>query len=64
MTYQSVIGFGKAVIIENIDEKQRALDIIKDRYSDQKYNFLDISLKGIALIKVAIKHMTGKQSGF
>ncbi len=64
MKYKSVIGFGKAALIENIEERQKALDIIMGQYSDQKYDFLDMSLEGIALIKVEIEHMTGKQSGF
>ncbi len=63
MRYQSVIGFGKAFILENFDEKQKALEIIMRQHSDQKFIFSDLSIQNTAIIKVEIESMTGKQSG-
>lgn len=64
MKYKSVIGFGKASIIEDQEEKRMALNYIMAQYSDQKFQFPDKALKATAVIKVAIESMTGKQSGF
>jgi len=62
MKYQSVIGFGKAVLVENIKEKQRALNIIFSHYSDRNSQFPDKAIKKIAIIKIEIESMTGKHS--
>lgn len=60
--YQSVIGFGKAVLVENIEEKQKALNIIFSHYSDRNSQFPDNAVKKIAIIKIEIESMTGKHS--
>lgn len=62
MKYQSVIGFGKAVFLEDLDEKRKALNIIMSQYSDRTFQFNDATLKGTVVIKVEIESMTGKQS--
>ena len=64
MKYQSVIGFGKAVFIENEDEKRKALSIIMGQYTDRLFQFPENMLKATAVIKVEIESMTGKHSGF
>ena len=63
MKYQSVIGFGKAVLLEDLDEKRKAFNIIMSQYSDRTFQFNDTTLKGMVVIKVEIESMTGKQSG-
>ena len=62
MKYQSVIGFGRAVLVENIEEKQKALNIIMDHYSDRDFQFTDKAIGKIAVIKIEIEGMTGKHS--
>ena len=62
MRYKSVIGFGKAVLLEDTEETQRALTIIMSHYSDGPFEFNDAALKKTAVIKVEIERMTGKQS--
>jgi len=64
MKYQSVIGFGRAFLIDDIHEKKDALDIIMDQYANQSYDFDDNFLQAASVIKVEIDKMTGKQSGF
>jgi len=63
MRYQSVIGFGKAFIVENFDKKQKALEIIMSQYTEQKFQFSVAVMQKTAMIKVEIESMTGKQSG-
>jgi nitroimidazol reductase NimA-like FMN-containing flavoprotein (pyridoxamine 5'-phosphate oxidase superfamily) len=64
MRYQSVVGFGKAVVVEAIEEKRQALEIITAQYAKGSYSFPEPKLKATAVIKVAIEAMTGRQSGF
>lgn len=63
MRYHSVIGTGKAVFIESREEKCRALDMIMAQYSDREFNYPDNMLDAIAVIKVQIETITGKQGG-
>ena len=62
MKYQSVIGFGRAVLVENIEEKQKGLNIIMNHYSDRNWQFPDKAIEKIAVIKIEIETMTGKYS--
>ena len=63
MKYQSVIGYGKAVLLQNTDEKREALKIIMSQYSDEQYHFIDKKIQKTAVIKVEIEDMTDRQSG-
>ena len=62
MKYRSVIGFGKAQLLEDIEEKRKALNIIMSQYSDGTFEFNDAMLKKTFVIKIEIESMTGKQS--
>ena len=60
--YQSVIGFGEGVILEDTKEKEAALGIIMKHYSDRGFQFDEKMVAATAVIKVVIESMTGKQS--
>jgi len=60
--YQSVIGFGKAVLVNDFKEKQKALSIIMSHYSDRNFQFPDKAIKKTQVIKIEIEKMTGKHS--
>lgn len=64
MRYQSVIGFGKASCLNDMQEKRTALEIIMRHYSGRSFSFPQVSLERTAVIKVEIDSMTGKQSGY
>ena len=61
--YKSVIGYGKAVLLQNTDEKREALKIIMSQYSDRTHHFIENEVQKAAVIKVKIEEMTGRQSG-
>ncbi len=63
MQYGSVIGFGQAVIVENIKEKEKAISIIMNQYSDDQHHFSEDALRKTTVIKVNIQSMSGKKSG-
>jgi len=62
MKYRSVIGFGKAVLLKDLDEKRKALNIIMSQYSDRTFQFNDAILEKTGVIKVEIESIAGKQS--
>lgn len=64
MRYQSVIGFGTAVFLDDVEEKRRALEIIMRQYSQRSFSFPEPALASTTVIKVAIERMTGKQSWY
>jgi nitroimidazol reductase NimA-like FMN-containing flavoprotein (pyridoxamine 5'-phosphate oxidase superfamily) len=63
MNYRSVIGFGKAQILEDDEAKRRGFDAIMRQYSDGSYSYPDSEVKGTTIIRVDIQSMTGKKNG-
>jgi len=64
MRYKSVIGYGKAIFLDDIDEKRRALDIIMRQYSTGEFVFPQSSLDRTIVIKIEIECINGKKSGY
>ena len=64
MKYRSVIGFGKAKFVEDIESKRRALDIIMHHYSDGSFEYPRESIQKTVIITVEVETMTGKKSGY
>lgn len=62
MKYMSVVGFGKAFVIEDLESKRRALDIIMQHYAGSSYAYREEVIHKAAIIKVEIERMTGKRS--
>ena len=63
MKYRSVIGFGRAVVIDDVELKREALDIIMRNYSDSSFEYPAETVDGALIIKVEIESMTAKKSG-
>lgn len=64
MKYRSVIGYGKAFVLEDIDDKRLALDIIVEHYSGRVNEYKEKLVDHLAIIKVQVESMTGKKSGY
>ncbi len=62
--YRSVIGFGKAFVIEDFQEKSAALNSITQHYGGDWYDFSEKELERVGIIKIEIHSMTGKQAGY
>jgi uncharacterized protein len=62
--YKSVIGFGKAFLIDDIEGKRRALDVIMRQFSTNTFDYPEEIIRKTTVIKVEIESMTGKQSGY
>jgi nitroimidazol reductase NimA-like FMN-containing flavoprotein (pyridoxamine 5'-phosphate oxidase superfamily) len=64
MKAKSVIGFGKAFLIEEGEEKRRALGIIMEHHGAiQPYSYKEKGLEKVMIIRVGIETMTGKRLG-
>lgn len=65
MKYYSVIGFGKAFLVEDYEKKRRALDIISEHYGGKpSFEYPENSVNNVAIIEVKIESMTGKKLGY
>ena len=60
--YQSVIGFGKAFIVENFEEKSEAMNIVTQHYGGDYYPFSKDELERVNIIKIEIASITGEKS--
>jgi nitroimidazol reductase NimA-like FMN-containing flavoprotein (pyridoxamine 5'-phosphate oxidase superfamily) len=60
--YRSVIGFGRARILDDEREKKAGLDVIMAHYGGSGGEYDEKSLQRTSLIEVVLENMTGKQS--
>lgn len=61
---KSVIALGKAVLIEDGEEKRRALGIIMEHYGARPpYSYREKGFQKALIIKVDVENMTGKKLG-
>jgi nitroimidazol reductase NimA-like FMN-containing flavoprotein (pyridoxamine 5'-phosphate oxidase superfamily) len=64
MKAKSVIGFGKAFLIEEDEEKRRALGIIMDHQgAGAPYSYKEKGFEKVMIIRVDVESMTGKKLG-
>jgi len=62
MKYQSVIGFGRARLIEDPAEKAAGLQALMRHYGEGPFSFDPGVLEKTAVIRVEVESLTGKQS--
>jgi nitroimidazol reductase NimA-like FMN-containing flavoprotein (pyridoxamine 5'-phosphate oxidase superfamily) len=62
--YRSVIGFGTAHLLEDLEEKKGAVDVILSHYSGRESEYPPGALDKLAVVRVDVESMTGKQAGY
>ncbi len=62
MRYRSVVGEGRAFMVEDPAEKRKALDVIVEHYGGTPAAYDETRVSNLAVIKVTIERMTGKKS--
>ena len=63
--YLSVIGFGRAFIIEDMEAKKEALNWLMEKYAGgNDFSYKEDALKKIIVIDIKIENITGKKSGY
>ena len=60
--YRSVIGTGKARILTEPEAKERGLAVFRGQSSGEDYDFSDIPLNNLIVIRVDIETLMGKSS--
>ena len=64
--FRSVIAFGKVRILENIEEKQAALEALGERFNPGEKESLRQEISGawdrVCVLEMAIEHLTGKEA--
>ena len=64
MKYRSVIGVGKAHILQSDEEKIHGLELIMKHYSEGEFSFPKSRLDLSSVVRVDITGITGKQFGY
>ena len=64
MNYRSVIGFGQASVVEDLEEKRKGLDAIMQHYAGRSFEYVEPAIENTVIIKVEVESMTGKKSGY
>ena len=59
--YMSVIGVGRAYILENDEQKSHALGLIIKRYAGSALSFPKSEMDKTVVVKIDVESMTGKQ---
>ena len=62
--HRTVIGFGKAVFVQDEAEKIKALDGIVAQFSDKKFEYPKANLGCTTVIRIDIESIKGKKHGF
>ena len=64
MKYRSVVGFGKASLVDDPESKRKAVDIVMQHYGGRPSDYSTTIMDKMLVIKVEIENMTGKYSGW
>lgn len=64
LKYRSVIGFGRAVIVEGAAAKRAALDVIMGHYANGPFQYSADAVVKTTVVRIEIESMTGKSSGY
>lgn len=62
--FRSVIGFGRAVFLEDPAEKARALDVLMTKVSDRAFTYPPEIVVKTAVIRIDVESIKGKKKGF
>jgi nitroimidazol reductase NimA-like FMN-containing flavoprotein (pyridoxamine 5'-phosphate oxidase superfamily) len=59
--FRSLIAFGRARIVEEAEDKLRALQLLMGKYAGRSFDFSQRSIQGVTVIEIRIEELTGKQ---
>ncbi len=63
LRYRSVLGRGRAYIVEDPNEKRKALECMVDRVSPgYRYHFTEEELESVVVIRIEVEELSGKVS--
>jgi nitroimidazol reductase NimA-like FMN-containing flavoprotein (pyridoxamine 5'-phosphate oxidase superfamily) len=63
MLSKSVICKGEVIFIEDLKEKEAALNILMKNYSDRTFKYSEPAMRNVKVWKILVAEMTGKAFG-
>ncbi len=60
-SYSSVMGEGKAEVVEDVQEKKRGLSVMMKTQTEKDFEFTDAMVNVVAVIKITVSEYTAKQ---
>jgi hypothetical protein len=64
MRYRSVVGFGNAFLVEDLEAKREALSVILAHYGGRSTEYPAATVERTAVVRVEIQSVTAKTSGY
>ena len=64
MKFRSVVAFGKAYLVENLEERRQGLDVIMQHYAGKSFSYPDEIVGKTMILKVQVESLTGKKAGY
>jgi len=64
MRYRSVLAFGSVEFVDDYDQKEEALRIFMQNYSEMDFSFNEPAVKDILIFRVKIEKMDGRVLGY
>lgn len=60
MVYKSLMGWGKAVIVEDVAEKQRSLTLLMQTQTGEDFSFTERLAEAVGVIRIDVEGYTAK----
>jgi nitroimidazol reductase NimA-like FMN-containing flavoprotein (pyridoxamine 5'-phosphate oxidase superfamily) len=64
MKFRSVIGLGKAYLVEALEERRKGLEAIMQHYAGKSFSYPEEIVVKTMVIKVEVESLTGKKAGY
>lgn len=64
LKYRSVVGFGKAAVLEDPEEKRTGLDVVVRQFAGRELPFPAQAMAAVAVVRIDIQSMTGRRNGY
>ncbi len=64
MHYRSVLAYGKAVFVEDYDEKVRIMNVTMRKYTGKDFPYNKPAINNVCVVSIAIEQIEGKLSGY
>ncbi len=64
MKYRSVLLYGKVEFVEDLKEKEDALNIIMHQYTQEDYRYSEPAIRNVCVFKVKAEKLEGRAFGY
>lgn len=64
MSFRSVVAHGTIVFVDDFDEKKKVLNIIMRKYTGRDFSYNAPAVKNVAIFKVDITKIEGREMGY